>query len=156
MTMPRTFGRRVCRALIGLMLFTQLAVAAYACPALSLSGQYAEQAPVAAAHDDRPASDIAAAGETMASVGDRAMNCDQMPVQMDPASPNLCAEHCRYGQQSDQAPTATVPAAILTALYVITSMLPQVAVPPRPAAGATSALAAASPPHAILHCCYRI
>ncbi len=75
---------------------------------------------------------------------------------MDSQNANLCAEHCKFGQQSDQASTLTVPAALLMALYVA----PQVSTAPlaglRPAAATPSALVAASPPHTILHCCFRI
>jgi len=45
--------------------------------------------------------------------------------------------------------------ALLTALYTTTPALPGKA-PPRPTAATLSALVAASPPHAILHCVYRI
>ncbi len=82
-------------------------------------------------------------------------DCAGMAGPMDPEFANLCAEHCHHGQQSDRAATLTVPAALLTALY-ITPLAPEPAVAPRPAADTTSALAAASPPLAILHCCFRI
>ena len=81
--------------------------------------------------------------------------CDDMVGAMDSESPNLCAEHCKQGNQSDQASTLTVPVALLTALYTTTPALPGKA-PPRPTAATLSALVAASPPHAILHCVYRI
>ena len=86
---------------------------------------------------------------------DQAIACADMAGPMDPDFANLCAEHCHHGQQSDQAATLTVPAALLTALY-ITPLAPEPFVAPRPAADATSALAAAAPPLAILHCCFRI
>ncbi len=78
-----------------------------------------------------------------------------MATTMDPTSPNLCAEHCRYGEQSDQTSTVSVPAAILYALYAAPMPL-EVALPSRLATALMSALVAASPPHAILHCVYRI
>ena len=74
---------------------------------------------------------------------------------MDPESANLCAEHCKQGKQSDLAPTLTAPVAMLTALYATTPTQPGKA-PPRPAAATLSALVAASPPHAVLHCVFRI
>lgn len=73
---------------------------------------------------------------------------------MDPTFANLCAEHCHQGQQSDHAATLTVPAAMLIALYT-TRLASEPAALPRPAADATSAMVAASPPLAILHCCFR-
>jgi len=82
-------------------------------------------------------------------------NCDDMIGAMDASSPNLCAEHCKQGQQSDKAPTLNAPAAVLTTLYA-TPLVPELAPPPRSAAATLSALVAASPPHAILHCVYRI
>ena len=84
------------------------------------------------------------------------MDCEDMLGPMDPDFANLCAEHCHDGQQSDQKTAAlAVPAALLSAYYIT----PLVAVPsvaPRPAAAAPSARAAAFPPMAILHCCFRI
>jgi len=74
-------------------------------------------------------------------------NCDDMAA--------LCAAHCHAGQQSDQVVTLTAPAVLLTALY-LTPLRPEPLVAPRPAAVASGALVAASPPHTILHCCFRI
>ncbi len=135
--MTRSLLRGLARGLIGVLLFAQLAVAAYACPGL------AAKAPAAAL-----ASADAAADAEMP-------DCDDMVGAMDPESANLCAEHCKQGKQSDQAPTLTVPVGMLTALYTTTPTQPGKA-PPRPAAATLSALVAASPPHAILHCVYRI
>ena len=134
----RSWVRAVARGLVGVVVMAQLAIAAYACPALSA----AEVANMRATQADMPMP-----GGT---------NCDDMTSgSIDPSAPNLCAEHCKYGQQSDQAQTITVPIAVLTRLYV-TPLVPDVAPPPRPAAATLTALVAASPPHAILHCVYRI
>ena len=143
MTTLRAFKRVACCALMGLMLFAQLAIAAYACPALS--------APAAQA----PCGDDMAAMRTDAS-GDRLPAFGQMAGQLDDAAPNLCAEHCRFGQQSDQARVPAAPAVVLISLYVVTPTLPE-ALQPMAAAAASSmdARAAASPPHAIVHCCLR-
>lgn len=135
--MTRSLLRGLARGVIGVLLFAQLAVAAYACPGLA-----------AKAPDTAMMSGGAAMDEQMPG-------CDDMAGAMDPESPNLCAEHCKQGKQSDQAPTLTVPVAMLAALYATTPALPAKAVP-RSAAAALSALVAASPPHAILHCVYRI
>lgn len=135
--MTRGFLRGLARGLVGVLLFAQLAVAAYACPALN---------------GKSPATAMASSGEAMDS---QMPGCDDMVGAMDPESANLCAEHCKQGKQSDQAPTLTVPVAMLTALYTTTPSPPGKA-PPRPAAATLSALVAASPPHAILHCVYRI
>ena len=84
-------------------------------------------------------------------------NCSEMVGTMDPGSANLCAEHCKYGQQSDHAHTLIVPAAIFYALYstpvVCLASLSGCADALTVAAGAP---VAASPPHTILHCVFRI
>lgn len=135
--MTRSFLRGLARGLIGVLLLAQLAVAAYACPGLAAKAPAAAMAPADAAADAQMP------------------GCDDMVGAMDPEAPNLCAEHCKQGKQSDQASTLTVPVAMLTALYTTAPALPGKATP-RPAAATLSALVAASPPHAILHCVYRI
>ena len=147
--MTRQFLRMICRALIGVVLFAQLAVSAYACPGLTAAGGMAMQMSSPAATDAQ------SADTAMAVTGQSAMNCEDMAGAMDSSFANLCAEHCHQGQQSDHTATLTVPAAVLTALY-LTPMAPEPFAAPRPAADATSALVAASPPHTILHCCFRI
>ena len=147
--MRRHFLRSVCRALIGAVLFAQLAVSAYACPGL-LSAAAMKMPMSAAAPAGADSTDVATAAPTLPP-----MNCEDMAMPMDAAFPNLCAEHCHQGQQSDQAATLTVPAALLTELY-ITPRASEPIVAPRPAAAATHAGAAAAPPLAILHCCFRI
>ena len=134
--MTRSFLRMICRMLIGVVLFAQLAVAAYACPGLSAAG--------ARSMDPGTAATVQAG-----------MDCDDMAGSMDPSSASLRAEHCRQGQQSDQAATLALPAILLTSLYTL-PLAPEPPSPtPRQMAEGASALAAASPPHAILHCCFR-
>lgn len=150
MTMSRTFKRWVCRALIGLLVFMQLAVAAYACPSLSPSSSHFQQEQIAGENGVQ-----SMAGMAIADSENGIVDCDQMADGLDKNAPNLCAEHCRYGQQSDQTSTLTVPAALLMALY-FAPLVPNLTAELRPAAATPSALIAASPPHAILHCCFRI
>jgi hypothetical protein len=145
--MTRSFLRVVARGMVGVLITAQLAISAYACPALSATAQM--QMPASVATTDE--SSNTAVGVPMAP----ARHCNDMGGAMDATSPNLCAEHCKQGQQSDQAATLTVPAAVFTALYA-TPLLPVTAAPPRPAAATLSALVAAAPPHAIAHCVYRI
>lgn len=135
--MKRDFLRGLARGLIGVLFLAQLAVAAYACPGLA---------------GKAPATVMASAGAAMDAL---MPDCDVMVGGMDPASANLCAEHCKQGNQSDQASTLTVPVAMLTALYTTTPARPGKP-PTRPAAATLSARVAASPPHAILHCVHRI
>ncbi|MBB1598443.1 hypothetical protein [Variovorax sp. UMC13] len=149
--MTRGLVRILARGLIGMLLLSQLAIAAYACPALSstLAGSSATAMSMSMAQDVVAATDDAS-GPTM-----QGSPCADMIGATDTASSNLCAEHCKYGQQSDHASTLTVPAVLLSALYPMTPWAPETASPPRPAAASLSALVAASPPHAILHCVYR-
>lgn len=142
--MTRSFLRSVSRLLIGVVMLAQMAVSAYACPGLAVRTM---QMASAVADDQAGVSDDDAA-QTMTDFAG-------MAGGMDSSFPNLCAEHCHQGEQSDQAPTLTVPAVLLSALYVTAFALEPTATP-RPAADATSALVAASPPHTILHCCFRI
>lgn len=133
--MKRNVLRSIAKFIAGALLFGQLAVAAYACP---------QAVPTATAP-----------GAASQELETPMPGCDGSIRAMDPASPNLCAEHCKYGQQSDHASTVTVPVVALTVLYA-TPTVPAAAPPPRPAAASISALVAASPPHAIAHCVFRI
>ncbi len=145
--MTRSLMHLIARGLIGVLLFAQLAIAAYACPALSSGAM--DTAPSASM---QMASDASTAVE--ASVDASTPPCGDMLGMTDAGSPNLCAEHCKFGQQSDHASTLTVPVALLSPL-LLTPWAPETTQPPRPAAASLSALVAASPPHAILHCVYR-
>jgi len=125
--------RFVCRLLLGALLFTQGALAAYACPA----GAGASDQNLAAA---MPA------------------DCDQMGpnAAMDADTPNLCLAHCQSAQQSNDHPHAPTVQAVM--INVLTIELPDL----KAQAGSGRAAivehvpAAASPPHTILHCCFRI
>lgn len=130
MALTRALSKQVCRALIGVLLFAQLAVASYACPEVSTMPAMASSDAVAMSPD-----------------------CDQI----DRDAANLCAEHCRHGQQSvDTAPLPGVAMPAPALLY----LLP---LEPEPSLGSARAfpapdpvLAVRPPPHAILHCVYRI
>lgn len=144
MRLSRSLTSRICRALVGVLLFAQLAVSAYACPGFltkSSSMGGGMPMPTLTVQDRSVASDKVASG------------CDQM----DSAAPNLCLEHCRAGHQSsDTAPAPVVFAATAALLYVLPTE-------PEPVAGSLPSLpatdpsvASAPPPHAILHCVLRI
>ena len=136
--MTRRWVRCVVQGLVGVLLFAQMAIAAYACPGRSPAAAGTPQMATATVHTVQMA------------------NCDDMAGAIDAASATLCAEHCKYGQQSDQAPTLNVPVAVLTALYATPPVAEMAALTPRAAAASISALVAASPPHTILHCVFRI
>lgn len=151
--MSRQFLRSICKLLVGVLLFAQMAVSAYACPGFAtlVTGSTMAQA----GNSSLLASDTAApVAET--PIADKAMTpCQEMAGTMDPSFANLCAEHCRQGQQSDHAATLAIPAVLLSTLY----LLPAATEPPiaaRPPAQTLSALAEAAAPLAILHCCFRI
>ena len=139
--MKRSSLRTIARWLVGVLLFGQLAIAAYACPALH---------PGAAAAEQGEKSSVASSTAQATSMP----NCDDSMAATDPASPNLCAEHCKSGKQSDRAPSIVVPVAWHLVLYENLPLAPT-APGPRPMASSLSGLVAASPPHAILHCVRR-
>ncbi len=147
MRLPRSLTSQICRVLIGVLLFAQLAIAAYACPMPAT----------------KSTSTTSSMGVSVATVQDQSMDsdkaiseCDQMG-QMDSSSPNLCLEHCRAGHQSsDTAPAPIVAAMSPALLYVLPTELEPVmgSSPSLPAMDPL--LASAPPPHAILHCVLRI
>lgn len=117
---------RVIAITIFALLFAQWNIAAYACPSPTAPGTDAI-APV---------------------------DCEGLGGHLDEASPNLCAEHCQYGQQSDQLRVPTVPAVSLVGLYVVPLSLKFVDLS-QPEIVSSRLLAARPPPHTILHCCFR-
>jgi hypothetical protein len=129
MALPRVLNQLICRVLIGVFMFAQMAVAGYACP--------------------KP---LQARDQAMSIPAD----CSQME-QIDPQAANLCAEHCKFGHQSsDTASVAPLAAAAAALLYA----LPEGDIADLSAGASVPApdplLAAAPPPHAILHCVLRI
>ncbi len=159
--MKRGFVRGLARCLAGVLFLAQMTIAAYACPGLSSS--IAASAPLGQMQPMTQTSVPAApqvevsrafGADAAAAMAAQVPDCSDMAGAMDPNAANLCAEHCKYGQQSDHASTLTVPAVILNALYTTP------AVPPTPLLQSAAALkgvpVAASPPHAILHCVFRI
>lgn len=147
--------RPVIRSMIGVLLFAQMAIAAYACPNLSkatlagasMHSQVQEVMRTDADHSIQasPAMGAADAAQFMS------VDCDQVDVE----APNLCAEYCKQGQQSaDHTPNSTIAPVFLTALY---SVMHSTAAPTAEAAyyAPGMLLQAAGPPHAIEHCCLR-
>ena len=136
MSSTRAWRQSISRLLIGALLLAQFAVASYACPGLNVPGS------VASGH--------------AVEVQPKAMppGCDQM----DPGSANLCAEHCRAGQQSaDTAAVGIVGVGVAAHLYSVPmdALLGPGSGRLQIAPGARVD-AAPEPPHAILHCVFRI
>ena len=122
------------RWLIASLLFMQLATAAYAC-----------------AMPSAPASDASMAGMPCAQV--MSVN-DSAPLDQD--QPGLCHEHCKGGSQTiESAAPVTLAVPVMFALFVMAA--PRAAATPadRWQAGPVER-DSAPPPHAILHCCFRI
>jgi hypothetical protein len=136
--MTRALAQTIAKVLAAALVCAQLLVAAYACPWLT-SGIVSSV-------------DTAAGG--LAQPPDSTPACHQTAPTSDSGPSNLCAEHCKYGQQSDHCTVLDVPAATLSPLYATFSPTDDA---PRPCLTAwLSALVAASPPHAIAHCVWRI
>ncbi len=145
--MSRQLLRLIAGTLIGFLMFAQMAVAAYACPGQTRPKM---QMPVMESVNDNFGYTVFPAAV------DQKVNCEGMAAAtMDPDNANLCAAHCQFGQQNHQVSTLTVPVAMLMALYV-NPPAPELGSTLHPAATTSSALVAASPPHTILHCCFRI
>ena len=92
--------------------------------------------------------------------GPQAMTTVVMPdcpgMSGDTPTPSaLCAAHCQQGQQSDQAQVTAWPAVVLARSYALPEPV-EPGVPAQRFIAPHSAFAAADPPHAILHCCFRI
>ena len=94
----QTFKRLIARVSVAAVLFTQLAIAAYACPAV-----------------EGPAAVIAAASAD-------AMRAAMPGCEMNDGAvtPNLCLQHCQAGDQSVQTlPQVAVPAFAAVSLVVV-------------------------------------
>jgi hypothetical protein len=117
---------RVIAVAIFALLFAQWNVAAYACPSPAPAPQTAEMT-----------------------------DCAGTMSQLDEASPNLCAEHCHYGEQGDQPRTPAAPAVSLVGLYTV-PVISALAEPIWRGIASSDLLTARPPPHTILHCCFRI
>ena len=121
----------VSRLLLLALLFTQFAVAAYACPKLS-------------SHD-------VSASSAMPIVVDAA-GCDEMKSR--PST--LCFEHCFVRDQGPgHVESPAIPLTVLSARFIV---LPDIS--SLRASGfsehSDGIAPAASPPHTVLHCCFRI
>lgn len=137
MRLASSLRRTVSLVLAAVLLFSSWAVSGYACP-----GGMAAHAAAGAAQASATTAEVAPAADAGAD-------------QVDTDAPNLCLEHCRYGQQSADHASASAPAlAVLMPLYPLApTPAPQPGARPHPVRDA--GLAAATPPHAILHCCLR-
>jgi hypothetical protein len=137
-----TFSQRLRAHVIGILsialLFSQIAVAAYACPAIGERAGAAD----ATAMAGMPCAEMMAAG-----------------VPLDPQQPTLCMQHCQFGsttQVVDHVPAVFAPVTAFPALFTVSG-------DERLELGLSSwvdheRLRNRPPPlaHSIAHCCYRI
>lgn len=128
MGLTRSLRQWICKLMVGVILLAQMSIAAYACPGLGTS-----------------------TGMSMDMPG-----CEQMAGPMDKAFPNLCAEHCHQGHQSDLTQPPSLPAVALISLYTIDQASTDQAASSRLWHPEHVPLAAPPPPLSILHCCFRI
>ncbi len=132
--------QRIRARLIGILsmalLFSQIAVASYACPAM---GERASSAEVAAMAG-MPCAEMMAAG-----------------LPLDPEQPTLCMQHCQFGsttQVVDHVPAVFAPVTAFPALFTV-PVVERLEL----SSWAEAERLRDRPPqlaHSIAHCCYRI
>lgn len=134
--MSRFFSRSVARLLLATLLIAQGAVAAYACPAL------------------KGAMEVAAQSRTTTMPAD----CVEMgrTASMDLDMPNLCLAHCQSEQQVNDHPHAPAVPAVMASVLIVALPDSKVLASSGRAVPFERVPVAASPPHTILHCCFRI
>ena len=155
--MTRAMSRLIARWMILVMVLTQFAVSAYACPSdsqMRLTGQQPRTSSIATADDA-----MGMPGPNVATTSDSSqgamLNCDSMQGRLDAAAPNLCDACCHHDQQPDHASSLTAPALILNSLYAVPTAIAS-PIPARFDGPSSSDLAAAAPPRTVLHCCWQI
>lgn len=131
--MTRSYKRTLARLLLGVLVYAQLAVAAYACGVGSSPGS------------DRATGPAAVHVEALVHA-----------LQMDADQPTLCVAHCRSGQQNADAKPLPVPPFALVAGYFSLEPLSASGERDSPVLASGSLPPLADPPHAVLHCCLRI
>jgi len=140
MKLTRTLKRYISLAMVGVLFFAQMALAAYVCPVQtgSTSGQHQVAANPMPAMADMP-------------------GCEGLgKVTMDADSPSLCHASCHSTEQSDQTSTVKLPVATLSSLPFVVLPATPVALLGRAAPTRPSQSVSASPPLSILYCCFRI
>lgn len=135
MNLASSFRIAVCRLIAIAVLFSQLAVSAYACPMLT-----------------QP---IDSGVESVASE----LTTQRMPCELpmnggDLELPSLCAEHCQQPPQSDQINLSVVPVLTLVSLYPLPVLVAASA--PRRSIQTVDSTPEKPPPLTILHCRFRI
>lgn len=155
--MTRELKRLVGRWMILVLVLTQITVSAYACPSFSQTGLAGQQSQTSTFSPGEESRDTRAATVTMAADAAQGtmLNCDGMVGHLDATAPNLCDACCHHDQQSHHASSLVAPAVILNSLYAVPAVV-SVPIPARFDAQSSSDLVAATPPHTVLHCCWRV
>lgn len=132
----RAFRVRLIGLLSMVILFSQVTVAAYACPAMD-----GRSDSMAADMTGMPCATMMAAG-----------------IELDPEQPLLCHQHCQFGSASpgvDHLPPVLVSSADLPAMLFVPAFVEQdLAFASR--AQSDPRRDRLPPPHSIVHCCFRI
>lgn len=137
MGLNRTLRRWVVGAMMAVLLFAQLATAAYACPT---QGRVSSAGP-----------------QSMAGMPCAGMMAGTLSV--DSAQPGLCFEHCQAdtGQPpADPSQFANVPAAALTGFFIVPVPLATASAAGRWPAHERHLDRAPPDDHRVVHCCWRI
>ena len=149
--------RLICRLLVGTVVFAQLATAAYACASLSqvATAPVIDPQVVAAAIYATP---LNGDGRSVDPGSDVSRNdCGVAGGNMAASTfSNVCHAHCQSAQQRvDTTSAASVPVALLASSYPLPSLYDRPAQRGFPVTFEDPP-SAADPPHAILHCCWRL
>ena len=158
-TISRSFRRQLCRLMVGVLLFAQLAVSGFACQgggfapvaAMPLAGHRA-----AAAHGGGHDAGRHHAGPIAPQASDPdAVIADTHCGDAGVDTPNLCFEHCRDG-----ASTPSQGSGVPDFGFALTGGLPLLLDDPERPLGHFAPVRfgiepGTPPPHAILHCCLR-
>ena len=85
-------------------------------------------------------------------------DCEQVGqmAAKDLDTPNLCIAHCQSGQQSNVHSDAPTVLPVMASILIVALSDPNAHASSGRANAPERITAAASPPHTILHCCFRI
>jgi len=134
MKLTRILKRLISLAMIGMLFFAQMSMAAYVCPVQTAA--------------------MPAMANMLSCEGMQRAGMDSATMDMD--SPNLCHASCQSAEQSAQTSTVNVPVVTLSSLPFVVLPAPPVALLSRAVPASPSQSVAASPPLSVLYCCFRI
>jgi hypothetical protein len=157
MKIARPFCLWICRTLIGMVLFSQFAVAAYTCPSfLALTQKQSHHSTEFPQPVETKNTQLIAAPANKMNIADAMMNCDQMFGQLDKNSPSLCAEHQQYGHQTNETYVPTIHLVSIANFYIVPLLVNDAGDNPSPSFISSYLQVPLQPPSTILHCCFRI